>query len=222
MQLIQSLLGLILGRRYREKVRRENEMNRRMSQLRINRQVESIRRRAEKAKQEALSLEQGGNHVAAVAKASVAANLEKTFQMASSRVATCENVRIQGETQKELRDLLVACNEMTKTVIKDVDVDGALAAQAALEEADLKLAETQEAMVSFQEGFSRETTVEQRNEAGEDALAKILKEYGGKNAEKAEPVVEPAALPEPANEVELNAHQEWRTQRSKMLEELAG
>ena len=175
MQLIQSLLSLILGRRYREKVRRENETNRRMNLLRINRQVENIRKKAEKAKQDALTLEQSGNHAAAVAKASVAKNLEKTYQLASNRVAACENVRIQGETQKELKNLLVACNEMTKAVINDVDVDGAITAQAELEEADLKLAETQEAMVSFQEGFNRETTIEQRNEARNISVPKIPK-----------------------------------------------
>ena len=101
-------------------------------------------------------------------------------------------------------------------------MESTVQAQAALQDADLRLEAAQEAMEAFQEGFDQDTDPVLRNEAGEAALRLIMQEQ--EDAEKEQAISEQTqapGLPEKDDEKEKAAHMEWVSERRKQLNEMA-
>lgn len=222
MTFFEKISRFFSASRSSEKAHRQKELEHRMELSNIRRQAMVIRREADRLRQEAISLEKSGDHARAVAKAAAAANMEKSYAVAQGRVNACENMHVQAKTQTAMKDLMVSCRKMAESVIDEVDVEGAVRAQAELQDADMRLEAAQEAMSAFQEGFDQDTDPALRNEAGEEALRRIMQEQESVEKEQAIPEqAQAAALPEAEDDKEKAAHMEWVNERRKLLDEMA-
>ena len=222
MTFFEKIRRFFSASRRSEKAQRQKEMEHRMELANIRRQAMVIRKEADRLRLEAVSLEKGGDHARAVAKAAAAVNMEKSYAVAQGRVSVCENMHMQAKTQTAMKDLMISCRRMAESVIDEVDMESTVQAQAALQDADLRLEAAQEAMEAFQEGFDQDTDPVLRNEAGEAALRLIMQEQ--EDAEKEQAISEqPQApgLPEKDDEKEMAAHMEWVSERRKQLNEMA-
>ena len=203
--------------RTRAEVQRREEMNFRLKIAELKRHADTIHKEAERTKAEAIRLERSGDHGRAVAKASAAANQEKSYNTALNTISTCESMHTQAKTQNALKQLMITCRDLSLAVTNEADMEGAIKAQTQLQEAAVRLEESQEAMTAFQEGFDVSTDPQLRNEAGEEALAQIMQEQ----AEKDKTITLKA--PEEQQNVRIaqdEAHQQWVAQRRQMLNEM--
>lgn len=204
--------------RSRAEAQRREDMNFHLKIAELKRHAATIRKEADRAKTEAVQLERSGDHGRAVAKAAAADNQEKSYRTALTTISTCESMHAQAKTQNALKQLMISCRDISLAVTKEADMEGAVKAQTQLQQAAVRLEESQEAMAAFQEGFDVSADPQLRNEAGEAALAQIMQEQAEKD-KQAVPALpeEPKAIPAPQDE----AHQQWVAQRRKMLTEMA-
>ena len=201
--------------RSRAEAQRREEMNFRLKMAELKRHAAAIRKEADRTKAEAVQLERSGDHSRAVAKAAAAANQEKSYRTALNTISACESMHAQAKTQNALKQLMISCRDMSLAVTREADMEGAVKAQTQLQQAAVRLEESQEAMAAFQEGFDADADPQLRNEAGEAALAKILREQAEKDKQPL-PALPDEAQAAPQDE----AHQQWVAQRRQMLTEM--
>ena len=221
MTLFKKISRFFSASRRSENARRQKEIDDRIELASIRRQAMTIRRQADQFRLEAISLEKGGDHARAVAKAATAANLEKTYETAVKQITNIERIIAQTKTTVAMKELLESINRMTESAITAGNVDDVIQAQAKLQQNEERLKVIQASMDDLQEGFDQDTDPAQRNEAGEEALRRIMQEQ--ETEEKEQAIAEPAqatALPEPEKDKEKAAHTEWVNERRKQLNEL--
>lgn len=160
-------------RRMKREEERKEEINYRVKLADVKRQAQRMKANTEKAKNEACRLEISGDHAAAVSKALEAANNEKAYQAALETLRRCENMHAQAKTQKNLMNLLVDCESVSKKVIDQIDTKGAAKAQERLQQTNILMEQVQQGMQEFQEGFEP-IGEELINISGEEELAAIM------------------------------------------------
>ena len=134
--------------RSRAEAQRREDMNFRLKVAELKRHAATIRKEADRTKAEAIALERGGDHSRAVAKASAAANQEKSYRTALNTISTCESMHAQAKTQNALKQLMISCKDMSLAVTREADMEGAIKAQTQLQQAAVRLEESQEAMAA--------------------------------------------------------------------------
>lgn len=206
-------------RRYTLRKQRRAEITFNTKMAEMTRKANAIKRNADRLKAKALEYEQKGDHASAVSTAAAAMHQEKNYRAALETMQTCRNMHEQVKSQNALKDLIATCTEMARSITADANVDGFISAQNALTQTMDDLQQSSEALTAVQEGFTINTDMQVRNEAGEQALAQIMAEL----APKAEPVriEEPRVLPAVEAPVQAQAqddqHKEWADDRRKIL-----
>ena len=203
-------------RRLAARRQRDTEMSFRLKSAELKRRAAMIGREADRSKAEAVRLEKSGDHAGALAKSCAALNQEKSYRMALTTISNCENLHAQAKAQNALKQLMLACRDISLEVTGEADMEGAVRAQSQMQEAVLRMDESQEAMSAFQQGFDLDADPGQRSEAAEMALAQILREQAGRErAEAAAPIV-----PAPAAPAEEPARREWIDARRRLISEM--
>ena len=172
-----------LPHRKSQETERQEEIQYRVRMADVKRQAEKMRRDAAAARSEAYRLEQNGEHTAAVSKAMEAANNEKAYKAAMETLRRCETMHAQAKTQNGLMKLLTECENVSRTVIGQIDTEGVAKAQEKLQQTSVIMEQVQDSMQAFQDGFDPLMAEDGYNLTGEQELAAILKE---KEDEKAE------------------------------------
>lgn len=200
---------------YKQKKQRREELefNRKMAEM--NRQAVALKRQADRFKEEAVRWEQSGDHKQAVAAAAAAANHEKNYLAVQNAMQTCKNMHVQVKSQKALKKLLASCAETARQIGRDVESVDVVQTQNDFVQTMEALEQSRDNLEAAQEGFAADTEVRVRNDAGEQALAQIMKE----RAPKAEPVrlEEPKMIPAVVDA----QHKEWADDRRRILADLA-
>lgn len=211
-----SLWGFLRGRR--QAADRKTEVQYRLQLAELRRQAERMKRDTQQTRKEAFKLESEGRHNEALSKASVAVHQENAYQRAFQTMLRCETMHAQAKTQKALTDLMNGCKDISAAVMKQVDTESALKAQAHLEKTSMAMEQVQENMLVFQEGFEPDVPSGERLAAGEEALAAIMLEHAPVPVQPDESVGMQA---EPARaEAGAQDRSEWLVQRRQQLSEL--
>lgn len=205
-------------RRYsmRKQRRIETEFNCHMAEL--NRKALAIKRQAERLKAEAIQFEKAGDHKRAVSAAAAAVQQEKSYMSALNTIQTCKNMHVQVKSQKAMKELIASCASMARSVTADASTAEYIEVQSDFARTMEELEQSQEALEAAQEGFSADTEIQVRNEAGEQALAQILEQAAPKPS-PAE-MAPAAALTAPAQDDGGGEHREWADERRKILAEM--
>ena len=209
----------LLDRLFRRSGRRadqQDELDYRMALSEVRRQAAAMHREVERCRSEAYRLEMSGDHAAAVSKAAEAANSEKAYEAAQSTLRRCESMRAQARSQKMLTDLLTVCEQMSTSVMRQIDTGDALRVQALLQQTTVAMEEAQEGMTAFQEGFEPNAEPALRIAAGEEALAGIMAE----RAARAEPPSPPTGEQIAAADADSASRTEWLREKRRELADI--
>lgn len=204
-------------RRHSERKQRqiETEFSCRMAEL--TRKASAIKRQAERLKAEAVQFERAGDHKRAVSAAAAAAQQEKSYMSALQTIQTCKTMHVQVKSQKAMKELIASCAAVARSVSADANSTEYIEAQSDFARTMEELEQSREALEAAQEGFNAGTEVQVRNEAGEQALARIMEQAQPKTL----PVsIEPAAALPASDQNKADEHKEWAEERRKILAEM--
>lgn len=203
-------------RRYNDRKQHRIEMEFNCHIAELNRKAMTIKRQAERLKAEAVHFEKTGDHKRAVSAAAAAMQQEKSYTSALQTLQNCKNMHTQVKSQRAMKDLIASCASMARSVSADANASEFLAVQSDFTRTMEELEQSREALEAAQEGFSVDVEMQERNVAGEQALAKILGQVSPQPAVIETPVVLPAA----EKAAPTDEQKEWADERRKILAEM--
>lgn len=205
-------------RHYSTRKQRKAEIAFNCSMAELTRKASSIKRQADRLKMEAIQLEKNGDHQRAVSAAVASSQQAKSYMSALHTIQTCKNMHMQVKSQKSMKELLASCTDMARSVCIDADAAKYMETQSDFVQTMEELEQSSEALSAVQEGFSADTDVQTRNEAGEQILAQFMEELLPKAPSvQAEP---PAALPVSEQDPKDDQHRAWADDRRRLLAEM--
>jgi len=214
------LFGIFNSHQSNAETERKKEMEYRLQIAELKRDAAFIKKEAERCKMEAIRLETAGEHASAVSMAATAANQERNYASAMNTIRTCESLHAQAKTQNALKKMMRSCTVLSETVRAEVDVEGIIKAQTEMQRAMDTLEQSREALEAVQEGFDTDEAYHVRDEAGEEALARIMTEIAP--IEQTKPIQEAEKNTQEKDTVKTNGQTEWIKERQRMLAEMIG
>lgn len=216
---LSRLLACLFKRKISD---REAELQFRYKIAEMNRTAATIKRDADKLKGQAIAFEQSGQHQRAVSAAAAAKTYERSYDTALQTIQDATLTHIQAKNQKNLIDMMVNCTELAKGVIKEINPTHIIDVQQEFEASKEELNQSQAALTALQEGFTPETELDIRNEAGEMALKELMATVTPQLKQDALPAVNSAfsAIAPMEDEHQTLDHTEWINDRRKQLAEM--
>ncbi len=209
-------LRKMLGIKTEAEKEREKEMNYRMKVAQARRKANTVRRKMEQDKLQAVELEKNGEHEKAVSLALQVSKKNKVVTTADNQIQQCADIHEMAKTQRAMKEIMDTCQELTAGIIDLAGMEDAMKSQAENEQAMAQLIDAREQMEMFVEGIEDGTDQEVRTAEGEAALAALMAEQMVQEPVKKMKLPEMKRVDEPEEKSETD----WLTDRRETLKAL--